>query len=93
MRPGRRTCLLHQLALNGLVLAVENRGGLLVVLAPLVLTDDSFFFHHPLEALDSLLEVLAVFDVNACQLVSPSSPAAVPQEAEFCHKAAEMSRG
>ena len=93
MRSGRRACLLHQLALNGLVLAVEDCRGLLVILAPLVLADDSLFLHHPLEALDSLLKVLAVFDVNACQLVSPSSPAAVPQEAEFCHKRGKKSSG
>ena len=52
--------LLGELALQGLLLAITDGGRLLEVLPLLPLADDSFFFHHSLEALDGLLKVFTV---------------------------------
>ena len=56
--------LLGELALQGLLLAIADGGRLLEVLPLLPLADDSFFFHHSLEALDGLLQVLLVVNLD-----------------------------
>ena len=57
---------LHALALEGLLLAIENGGGLLEELPLLPLPDDPLLLDLALEALDRLLEglIIAHFDVG-----------------------------
>lgn len=62
---------LHQLALNGFFLPVEDSGRFFIIFPLFIFPNDTFFFNHPLKSFDCLFKYLVVVYNNMGHCISP----------------------